>query len=101
MRISDEERSAFKQAVLDHFGPDARVYLFGSRVEDRDQGGDVDLYVETGLRGEKLQEAKLEALSQIQLRIGEQKIDMVTSGPEAENEARPIVKKARETGVLL
>jgi len=101
MRLSDEEISAIKLAIREYFGPDARVYLFGSRTDDRARGGDIDLYVESGLEGEELVEAKLRALSQIQLRIGEQKIDMVTSRAEAGNETVDIVKKARETGVQL
>jgi len=101
MRLNNEEISAIKRAVEEHFGPEARVYLFGSRANDRARGGDIDLYVESGLRGEKLQEAKLRAMSQIQLRIGERKIDIVTAGAEAEDEAVDIVKKARKTGVPL
>lgn len=99
MRLSDEERSAIKRAVQEHFGPDARVYLFGSRADDQTRGGDIDLYVESELEGEELLEAKLRAMSQIQFRIGERKIDMVASSPEAE--AKPIVKIAKETGVPL
>ena len=101
MRLSDEEISAIKQAIRDHFGPEARVYLFGSRTDDRARGGDIDLYVESELEGEDLVKAKLRAMSQIQLRIGERKIDIVTAGAEAEDEAVDIVKKARETGVPL
>ncbi len=101
MRLSNEEISAIKRAVEDHFGPEARVYLFGSRTDDRARGGDIDLYVESGLEGEELQEAKLRAMSQIQLRIGERKIDVVASSPTAENEARSVVQKAKETGVQL
>jgi len=101
MRLSDEERTAIKMAVQEHFGPEARVYLFGSRADDRARGGDIDLYVESELEGEELVEAKLRVMSQIQFRIGERKIDIVASSEPAENDARPVVKKAKETGVEL
>ena len=101
MRLSDEEISAIKMAVQENFGPEAKVYLFGSRTDDRARGGDIDLYVESELEGEELVKAKLRAMSQIQLRIGERKIDVVVSSPTAENEARSVVQKAKETGVQL
>lgn len=101
MRLSDEEISAIKRAVEEHFGPDARVYLFGSRTDDRARGGDIDLYVESELEGEELVKAKLRAMSQIQLRIGERKIDIVTTSKAAEDDERSVVQKAKETGVQL
>jgi len=101
MRLSDEEKWAIKRAVEEHFGPDARVYLFGSRADDRSRGGDIDLYVESGLEGEELVAAKLRAMSQIQFRIGDRKIDIVAASETAEDDERPVVQKAKETGVRL
>lgn len=98
MRLSDYERSAIKEAVAQHFGPDARVYLFGSRTDDSKRGGDIDLLVETGLKGEDLVMAKLRAMSAIQRRIGDRKIDVVTTPEETDDEVPYIIHKARETG---
>ena len=95
MRLSDEEKTAIKRAVQEHFGPDARVYLFGSRADDRARGGDIDLYVESGLEGEALVEAKLKAISRIQFRIGERKIDIVAASETAEDDERPVVQKGQ------
>lgn len=46
MRLTDEEVSAIKAAAAEAFGPTAVVRLFGSRVDDDLEGGDVDLHVE-------------------------------------------------------
>ena len=46
MRLSPTHRAAILRIVSDMCGPDARVRLFGSRVDDTKRGGDVDLLVE-------------------------------------------------------
>jgi len=46
MRISASEQTAIRQAVHEVAGADARVSVFGSRVDDALRGGDIDLFVE-------------------------------------------------------
>jgi predicted nucleotidyltransferase len=52
MRLKPAEIAFIKATVAEHFGADARVRLFGSRVDDAKRGGDVDLYVEPVERSE-------------------------------------------------
>lgn len=47
MRLTNTERQILRAAARGAFGDDARVYLFGSRVDDSKRGGDIDLLVET------------------------------------------------------
>lgn len=47
MRLTSAQHQCILQATQQSFGDDARVWLFGSRVDDARRGGDVDLYVET------------------------------------------------------
>jgi UDP-N-acetyl-D-galactosamine dehydrogenase len=35
-----------RQRIHQHLGASAAIWLFGSRIDDRKRGGDVDLYVE-------------------------------------------------------
>ena len=103
MRISEDEARAIVAAVKKRFGSEARVYLFGSRVEDEKRGGDIDLLVETSLAGgaaQRAQRAKLEAMSDTQLALGDQKIDMVLTDPGAGDE-REIVRGAKREGIRL
>jgi len=46
MRVTDEQVAAIKQAAAEVFGDDAVIRLYGSRVDDRRRGGDIDLHFE-------------------------------------------------------
>ena len=46
MRLTAHEVDAIKTAAREAFGDSAVVRLFGSRVDDALEGGDVDLHVE-------------------------------------------------------
>jgi len=48
MRLTQEQISSILEIVKQFAGKDATVYLFGSRLNDRAKGGDVDLLIETG-----------------------------------------------------
>jgi len=101
VRISEIQRQCIKEAVEHQFGADARVLLFGSRVDDTARGGDIDLLVETNRMVPDSIEAvaaKLRAISEIQRRIGDRKIDMVIAGPTSQLE---VVRQGRAHGVLL
>ncbi len=59
------------------FGSGVKVYLFGSRIDDNEKGGDIDLFIEYD--GADKFEKKIALLLQLQDVIGEQKIDIVFS----------------------
>ena len=44
MRLKDEEKQVILQAIRS-VDPHAKVYLFGSRLDDSGKGGDIDLIV--------------------------------------------------------
>ena len=46
MRLTDQQAKLIKSRVRSYFGANAKVWLFGSRVDDHRRGGDVDLYIE-------------------------------------------------------
>ena len=46
MRLTPDQAQAIRQRNHTPMGQHARIWLFGSRVDDSRRGGDVDLYVE-------------------------------------------------------
>lgn len=100
MRITETERRTILDAAGRHFGPEVRVYLFGSRVDDTARGGDIDLYLErVDLDAAAVLERKLGMRAELHAALGEQRIDLVvqrSGGPEL-----PIHVVARRSGVEL
>ena len=44
MRLNNKERNIIKKQVYEIFG-DSKIILFGSRIEDKKSGGDIDLFI--------------------------------------------------------
>jgi predicted nucleotidyltransferase len=102
MRLKPAEQQAIRRGVDELFGPGATVRLFGSRADDRQRGGDIDLYVETRLPVDDRERRRFRLLARLQQQLGEQKIDLVLANPDDPLETdRPIVRAARHRGVLL
>ena len=47
MRLNPDQIAQIRQSAMESFGPEARVWLFGSRVGDSKRGRDIDLLVQT------------------------------------------------------
>jgi predicted nucleotidyltransferase len=72
MRLALEEQAAIHEAVHSA-DADARVYLFGSRVDDNARGGDINLLV---LSKKINVMAKIQILALLHQQLGERKIDV-------------------------
>jgi len=79
LRLEPKEVDGILVAVRS-FDPIARVYLFGSRVDDRKRGGDIDLLVLSESLFPK-DESAIDVA--IQTAIGERKIDVLVRAREA------------------
>jgi len=83
MRITENQKNVIIDAVKNS-DPNAKVWLFGSRVDDSKKGGDIDIAIFSEIINKNvMQEIQIRRF--ICDRIGEQKIDIVTtnSGKEA------------------
>jgi predicted nucleotidyltransferase len=99
MRLTEFQRRLIKQTVAEIVGEDARVWLFGSRADDAQRGGDIDLLIETPRR----LASKVSLLCRLEgalvMRLGDRKIDMLIK--DARTPEAPIFRVAKQNGVLL
>jgi len=96
MRLKPEQTQFIKSTIARHFGAEARVWLFGSRVDDGKRGGDVDLYVEPNNR-EDLFDRRLRCLGDLVDGLP-YPVDLVVAEPGA---PRAIDRIALKQGVSL
>ena len=93
MRLKDEEKQIILQAIHS-VDPHARVYLFGSRVDDSGKGGDIDLLV---FSRKMTYGDKLVVKKNIFLTLDEQRIDLIVTKDGGE----PFVQMVLEQGIEL
>jgi predicted nucleotidyltransferase len=95
MRLEKDKITFLKQEIKKYL-PDFKLYLFGSRVDDKKKGGDIDLLVLSNylLKRKDKREIKIAFYNS----FGEQKLDMVYFSPDA---ADPFKELALMEGVEL
>ncbi len=99
MRLTQEQLDIIKRTTAEVFGDTVRVRVFGSRLEDASRGGDIDLLVEgDGVVVGKVQKM-LTLTARLQLRIGDQPIDILVVDPETP--LNPVHRHALQTGCAL
>lgn len=94
MRLTAVEIDAIKKSI-NIYDPTARVYLFGSRVDDTKKGGDIDILLESNSITD---DDKWKIVGEICDKIGERKIDVVVVSDENQ---RAFVKIIREKAIRL
>ena len=100
VRITPTDLELIKVAFKKHFSTQDHLWLFGSRVDLKKRGGDLDFYIETMESASTAVDKKMAFVSELWQNLGDQKIDVVLnliSSPYA----LPIYKVAKETGIQL
>lgn len=96
MRLTPSERQSLRDASLRWFG--VRPRLFGSRVDDTQRGGDIDLYIEADLTPQDAFQRETRMAAELYRLLGERKVDIVVNTGRLD---LPIYRIARAQGVLL
>jgi len=97
MRLAESHVNLIKTLTLKFFGKNAKVYLFGSRIDDHKKGGDIDIYIETDIN-ENVLEKKINMLVELEKKMGQRKIDIVINNF---HNHLPIYDVARKEGIIL
>ena len=99
MRLNENEIENIKKLAHLHFGEDVQVILFGSRASDEKRGGDIDIFIRKK-NGEKPDlRSKINFTTDLILKIGEQKIDVVLDNPAMHGSE--FLKTIYRTGIIL
>ena len=75
MRLSLEKISLLKSTILSIL-PTSTIYLFGSRIDDKKRGGDIDILILGERKLNFIEKGKIEKIFFIE--FGEQKLDLVS-----------------------
>ena len=99
MRLSPASTALIRRIVTEQAGSDARVRLFGSRLDDARRGGDIDLLVELDHPVAHPAQLSADIAARCSRRLQGRKVDVVISAPNLSE--LPIHTHARSRGVLL
>ena len=92
MRLTQEQTRLITQVVSQWAGEEADVYLFGSRLNDKASGGDVDLLVESDAPLALIQRAQIKMELESLLDIS---VDIVSKVRNAVPTPFQIIARAR------
>ena len=99
MRLTEFELESIKSLAGRHFGTDVEVYLFGSRINNNNRGGDIDLFIRNPNGQHLKMRTKINFIADLIMLIGEQKIDVVLDNPEHKDSS--LLKTIYRTGIQL
>ena len=99
MRLSQQSQQIIRNTVREVFGLEAKVKLFGSRINDDARGGDIDLLVELPSITADSERKTLQLIAKLQLRLGDQPIDVLVLDPSTPMQS--IHEHAAMTGIIL
>jgi len=87
MRLSLEKIDLLKSTILSIL-PSSTIYLFGSRVDDKKRGGDIDILILGDKRLNFIEKGKIEKIFFIE--FGEQKLDLVSFEYNSKNSFKEV-----------
>ena len=98
MRLSALSVQTIK-TIINQWDSNARIYLFGSRLDDNKRGGDIDLLIETSRPIENPAWEIARLSSTLSRLMQGRKVDVVLGAPNLEQQA--IHQQAKSTGLPL
>lgn len=99
MRLSEEQKAIVREIGHDVFGDKVQLALFGSRLNDHLKGGDIDILVKSEHPLPDKVIKMLTMTARLQLRLGDQPIDILVYDPETV--ISPVYEQALANGELI
>ena len=95
MRLTRQQQQSILHIIHENFGCETNVWLFGSRTDDNQRGGDVDLYVESRQTQSLLSELQCKIILEQTLDLP---VDLIIKQPGKD---KPIYHIAKQQGIQL
>jgi len=99
MHLPDNYQTTITETAMQIFGEKVTVWLFGSRLDDKAKGGDVDLLIKLELPTANKAVLGGRCNAQLQMKLGMQKFDVIVIDPSTALEQ--IHKNALSKGIML
>ena len=99
MRLTEQQIKTIRHVVENLAGNNARVTLFGSRVDDTKKGGDIDLLISLPEIVQHPAELSAKISAQLIRKFEGRKVDILLSAPNLKD--LPIHAIAQQTGIVL
>lgn len=99
IRLTEQQIKIIRHVVGNLAGNNARVTLFGSRVDETKKGGDIDLLISIPVAVQHPAELSAKISSQLIRKFQGRKVDVLLSAPNLKK--MPIHSIAQQTGVVL
>ena len=99
MRLDNKTRSIIKNEVASQLGAATVVRLFGSRIDDTQRGGDIDLFIEPSQILENRIQEECRLAASLYIKLGGRKVDVLIK--DALKPLLPIHEQALRTGIIL
>ena len=99
MRLDQQTRDIIKSEVTRCLGQEAVVRLFGSRIDDTQRGGDIDLLIDVTAVIPNRIAAECRLAASLFIKLGGRKVDVLIREPG--NPPLPIHDHALRQGIIL
>ena len=99
MRLSSLIQNVIKTEVSNLIGENCVVLLFGSRVDDNQRGGDIDLLIESPIPIKNRVELECKLAARLYIKLGGRKVDVLIK--DSLTHIKPIHQQAIQQGVML
>lgn len=99
MRLDPATQDLIKREVASMFGDGSEVRLFGSRTDDAQRGGDIDLLIHPARPVDNVVTAECRLTARLQIALGGRKVDVLLE--TGKDKDQPVIQQAYRHGILL